>query len=149
MVSRNGQAIRFDENDCRPMGRASQGVIGMRLAKGDEVLSMMVVKEINGDLFVLTENGFGKRTALSEYKMQKRGGLGVRTLKITEKRGKIAGAGILKEGQDVMIISNTGTLIRIRAKSISRIGRSTQGVKIIDLKEDSKVASYSIVASER
>ncbi|MBN2072818.1 MAG: DNA gyrase subunit A [Actinobacteria bacterium] len=148
MVSRNGQAIRFNENDCRPMGRASQGVIGMRLSKGDEVLSMMVAKELNGDLFVLTENGFGKRTALSEYKVQKRGGLGVRTLKITEKKGKVAGAGILKEGQDVMIISNTGTLIRIRAASISRIGRSTQGVKVIDLKGESKVASYSIVASE-
>jgi len=148
MVSRNAQAIRFSEKDCRPMGRTSQGVKGMRLAKEDEVLSMMVAKELEGDLFVLTENGYGKRTQLSEYKTQKRGGLGIKTLKITEKKGKVAGAGILKDEHDVMIISDTGVLIRIPAKSISRIGRSTQGVKVINLGEGAKVASYSIVTSE-
>jgi DNA gyrase subunit A len=148
MVSRNAQAIRFSEKDCRPMGRNSQGVKGMRLAKGDEVLSMMVAKELEGDLFVLTKNGYGKRTQLSEYKTQKRGGLGIKTLKITEKKGKVAGAGILKDEHDVMIISDTGVLIRIPAKSISRIGRSTQGVKVINLGEGAKVASYSIVTSE-
>jgi DNA gyrase subunit A len=148
MVSRNAQAIRFNEKDCRPMGRTSQGVKGMKLAKGDKVLSMMVVKELEGDLFVLTENGYGKRTRLSEYKTQKRGGLGVRTLKITEKKGEVAGAGIIKDEHDVMIISNIGLLIRIPAKSISRIGRSTQGVKVINLEEGAKVASYSIVISE-
>ncbi|GAG62940.1 unnamed protein product, partial [marine sediment metagenome] len=89
MVSRNGKAIRFSEKDCRPIGRTSQGVKGMRLSRGDEVLSMMVAGELEGDLFVLTENGYGKRTQLSEYKKQKRGGLGVRTLKITEKKGKV------------------------------------------------------------
>jgi DNA gyrase subunit A len=148
MVSKNGQAIRFSEKDCRPLGRVSQGVKGMKLKDGDEVLSMMVVKEIDGDLFILTENGYGKRTSLSEYKRQKRGGQGIRTLKITEKKGKAAGAGILKDEYDVMIISATGVLIRIPAKSISRTGRSTQGVKVINLKEGNKVGSYSIVASE-
>jgi DNA gyrase subunit A len=148
MVSKNAQAIRFNEKDCRPMGRTSQGVKGMKLAKGDEVLSMIVVRELEGDLFVLTENGYGKRTQLSEYKAQKRGGLGVRTLKITEKKGKVAGAGVIKDENDMMIISNIGLLIRIPAKSISRIGRSTQGVKIINLEEGAKVASYSIVTSE-
>lgn len=148
MVTRNGQAIRFSEKDCRPMGRASQGVKGMRLSRDDEVLSMMIAREAGGDLFVLTENGYGKRTALSEYKRQKRGGLGLRTLKLTEKKGKIAGAGILKDEYDVMIISNTGVLIRIQARSISRTGRSTQGVRVINLGEKAKVASYSIVASE-
>jgi DNA gyrase subunit A len=122
MVSRNAQAIRFSEKDCRPMGRTSQGVKGMKLARGDEVLSMMVVKELEG--------------------------IGVRTLKITEKKGKVAGAGIIKDEHDVMIISDTGLLIRIPAKSISRIGRSTQGVKVINLEEGAKVASYSIVTSE-
>jgi DNA gyrase subunit A len=148
MVSRDGKAIRFSEKDCRPMGRSSQGVKGMRLSKGDEVLSMMVARETEGDLFVLTENGYGKRTQLAEYNKQKRGGLGVKTLKITEKKGKVAGAGILKDEHDVMIISNRGVLIRIPAKSISRIGRSTQGVKVINLEEGAEVASYSIVASE-
>ena len=130
------------------MGRASQGVIGMRLSKDDEVLSMMVVKETDADLFVLTENGYGKRTKLSEYKKQKRGGLGVKTLKITRKKGKVSGAGILKDEYDVMVISDTGVLIRIPAKSISRMGRSTEGVKIINLDDNAKVASYSIVAAE-
>jgi DNA gyrase subunit A len=148
MVSRNGQAIRFSERDCRPMGRVSQGVKGMKLTGDDEVLSMMVVKEIDGDLFVLTENGYGKRTPLSEYKRQKRGGQGVRTLKITEKKGKAAGAGILKDEYDLMIISASGVLIRIPAKSISRTGRSTQGVKVINLEKGNKVGSYSIIASE-
>ncbi|MEA2015136.1 MAG: DNA gyrase subunit A [Actinomycetota bacterium] len=147
MVSKNGQAIRFSEKDARPLGRASQGVRGMKLVKGDEVLSMMVAKETGGDLFVLTENGYGKRTRLSEYKKQKRGGIGVRTIKITEDKGKIAGAGILRDVHDVMVISSKGILIRIQAKSISRIGRSTQGVRIINLGEGAKVASYSIVAS--
>ncbi|NQT67271.1 MAG: DNA gyrase subunit A [Actinobacteria bacterium] len=148
MVSRNGKAIRFSEEDCRPIGRTSQGVKGMKLLKGDEVLSMMVAGELDGDLFVLTENGYGKRTQLSEYKKQNRGGLGVRTLKITEKKGKVAGAGILKDEHDVMIISDRGVLIRIPARSISRIGRSTQGIKAINLEEGAKVASYSIVISE-
>lgn len=148
MVSRDGKAIRFSEKDCRPMGRSSQGVRGMKLLKEDEVLSMMVAKETEGDLFVLTENGYGKRTQLTEYNKQKRGGLGVKTLKITEKKGKVAGAGILKDEHDVMIISKEGVLIRIPAKSISRIGRSTQGVRVINLGEGAEVASYSIVASE-
>lgn len=148
MVSRNGKAIRFSEEDCRSIGRTSQGVKGMKLSKGDEVLSMMVARELEGDLFVLTENGYGKRTQLSEYKKQKRGGLGVRTLKITEKKGKVAGAGILKDEHDVMIISDRGVLIRIPARSISRIGRSTQGIKAINLEDGAKVASYSIVVSE-
>lgn len=148
MVSRNGKAIRFSEEDCRPIGRTSQGVKGMRLSKGDKVLSMMVARELEGDLFVLTENGYGKRTQLSAYKKQNRGGLGVRTIKTTEKKGKVAGAGILKDEHDVMIISDRGVLIRIPARSISRIGRSTQGVKVIKLEEGAKVASYSIVISE-
>lgn len=148
MVSRNGKAIRFSEKDCRPMGRASMGVKGMRLSGDDEVLAMMVVKELDADLLILTENGFGKRTALSEYNRQKRGGQGVRTLKITEKKGKAKGAGILKDEYDLMIISATGVLIRIPAKSISRTGRSTQGVKVINLREGNKVGSFSIVASE-
>jgi len=148
MVSKNGKAIRFSEKDCRPMGRASMGVKGMRLSGDDEVLSMMVVKELDADLLILTENGFGKRTALSQYNRQKRGGQGVRTLKITEKKGKATGAGILKDEYDLMIISDGGVLIRIPAKSISRTGRSTQGVKVINLKEGNKVGSFSIIASE-
>jgi len=148
MVSRNGKAIRFSEKDCRPMGRTATGVKGMSLAKGDQVLTMMVVKQLDADLFVLTENGFGKRTPLSKYNRQGRGGMGVVTIKMTEKKGKLAGAGIVKEGQDVMVIATNGVLIRMQAKSISRTGRSTQGVKIMNLDKSSRIASFGIIAPE-
>ncbi|MBU4450071.1 MAG: DNA gyrase subunit A, partial [Actinobacteria bacterium] len=148
MVSKKGKAIRFAEKDCRSMGRPAQGVNGMRLAKGDHVLNMMVAREIDGDLFVITENGYAKRTALSEYGRQKRGGLGVKTINITEKKGGIAGSGILKDEHDVVIITINGILIRIPAKSIRRTGRATQGVRVMNVSEGDYVASYAIVASE-
>ncbi len=148
MVSSKGKAIRFAEKDCRSMGRPAQGVNGMRLAKGDHVLNMMVAREIDGDLFVITENGYAKRTALSEYGRQKRGGLGVKTINITEKKGGIAGSGILKDEHDVVIITINGILIRIPAKSIRRTGRATQGVKVMNVSEGDYVASYAIVTSE-
>lgn len=148
MVSKQGKAIRFAEKDCRSMGRPAQGVNGMRLSKGDRVLNMMVAREIDGDLFVITENGYAKRTALSEYGRQKRGGLGVKTINITEKKGGIAGSGILKDEHDVVIITTNGILIRIPAKSIRRTGRATQGVKVMNVSEGDNVASYAIVASE-
>jgi len=143
MVSRNGQAIRFSEKDCRSMGRTTRGVKGMRLAKSDYVLAMIVAKDILGDLFILTENGFAKRTTLSDYNRQKRGGSGVKTVNITEKKGKVAGAGILKDEHDVIIITTNGILIRIPAKSINRTKRNTQGVKVIRVSEGNYVASYS------
>ncbi len=148
MVSRNGQAIRFSEKDCRSMGRTTRGVKGMRLVKSDYLLAMIVVKDIHADLFILTENGFAKRTNLSDYNKQKRGGSGVRTVIITEKKGKVAGAGILKDGHDVIIITTNGILIRIPADSIHSTGRSTQGVKVIKVTEGNYVASYSIAYPE-
>jgi len=148
MVSKQGKAIRFAEKDCRSMGRPAQGVNGMRLSKGDHVLNMMVAREIDGDLFVITENGYAKRTTLSEYGRQKRGGLGVKTINITEKKGGIAGSGILKDEHDVVIITVNGILIRIPAKSIRRTGRATQGVKVMNVSEGDYVASYAIVATE-
>jgi DNA gyrase subunit A len=148
MVSKQGKAIRFAEKDCRSMGRPAQGVNGMRLTKGDHVLNMMVAREIDGDLFVITENGYAKRTTLSEYGRQKRGGLGVKTINITEKKGGIAGSGILKDEHDVVIITINGILIRIPAKSIRRTGRATQGVKVMNVSEGDYVASYAIVVAE-
>lgn len=148
MVTRNGKAIRFNENDCRPMGRIARGVKGMRLSRGDEVLAMMVVREIDADLFIITENGYGKKTPLSEYNRQRRGGSGVKTIQLTEKKGKVAGAGIIKDEYDVMVVSTEGILIRIPSKSISRSGRATQGTKIMNLAKGSKVASCAIVTSE-
>jgi DNA gyrase subunit A len=148
LVSRNGQAIRFSEKDCRPMGRATQGVRGMRLGKGDRVLAMMVSSQVEEDLFILTENGFAKRTPVSDYTKHKRGGLGVKTVQITEKKGKVAGAGIIRDEHDIIIITTNGILIRIPSKSVKRTGRATQGVKAIRLDGGDFVASYSIVSPE-
>ena len=148
LITRNGQAIRFSEEDCRPMGRATQGVIGRRLQKGDEVLAMAVIKDLNSDLFIITENGFGKRTPVSEFSKIHRGGKGVKSIILTEKKGKIAGAGILREDYDVMIMSQNGIVIRIPANSISKFGRTSQGVKLMNLEEGDKVASMAFVAPE-
>ena len=148
LITKNGQGIRFSEADCRHMGRTAQGVIGMRLGKGDEVLSMAVVRDLNSDLFILTDNGYGKRTPVSDFSRFHRGGKGVRAIIITEKKGKIAGAGILREDYDVMIMSTNGIMIRVNASSISKYGRASQGVKIMNLEENSNVASTAFAAPE-
>jgi len=148
MVTKNGQAIRFSEKDCRPMGRATQGVKGMKLSKGDQVLAMMVSKDIHGDILILTENGFAKRTTITEYTKHRRGGLGVKTVALTEKKGRVAGSGIIKDEHEIVIITTNGILIRIPAKSVRRTGRTTQGVKVMNVSEGDLVASYSIVFPE-
>ncbi|MCL4385020.1 MAG: DNA gyrase subunit A [Actinobacteria bacterium] len=148
LITKNGQAIRFSETDCRPMGRTAQGVIGMKLAKGDEILTMAVVRDLNSDLFILTDNGYGKRTPVSDFSRIRRGGKGVRAIIITEKKGKIAGAGILREDYDVMIMSTNGILIRVNASSISRYGRASQGVRIMHLEAGDFVASTAFAAPE-
>lgn len=148
LITKNGQAIRFSETDCRPMGRTAQGVTGMKLAKGDEILTMAVVRDLNSDLFILTDNGYGKRTPVSDFSRIHRGGKGVRAIIITEKKGKIAGAGILREDYDVMIMSTNGILIRVNAGSISRYGRASQGVRIMHLEEGDFVASTAFAAPE-
>ncbi|HHT79271.1 MAG TPA: DNA gyrase subunit A [Actinobacteria bacterium] len=148
LITKNGQGIRFSEKDCRPMGRTTQGVIGMKLEKRDEVLSMVVARDLNSDLFILTDNGFGKRTVVTEFTRIRRGGKGVRAIIVTEKKGKIAGAGILREDYDVIIMSQNGIVIRTPAKSISRFGRASQGVKIMNLEQGDKVASTAFTAPE-
>ena len=148
LITKNGQGIRFSEKDCRPMGRTTQGVTGMRLGKGDEVLSMVVIRDLNSDIFILTDNGFGKRTVVTEFSRIHRGGKGVRAIIVTEKKGKIAGAGILREDYDVIIMSQNGIVIRTPAKSISRFGRASQGVKIMNLEQGDKVASTAFTAPE-
>ena len=148
LITKNGQGIRFNETDCRHMGRTAQGVIGMRLGKGDEVLAMAVVRDLNSDLFILTDNGYGKRTPVSDFSRIHRGGKGVRAIIITEKKGKIAGAGILREDYDVMIMSTNGIMIRVNASSISKYGRASQGVKVMNLEEGANVASTAFAAPE-
>ncbi len=148
LVTREGLAITFSEKDVRPMGRTSQGVIGIRLNKDDDVIGMECIYEgSKATLLAITENGFGKRTELDEYRVQTRGGKGVITYKITPKTGVIVGIRIVTESDDVMLITDTGTIIRINAKDISVLGRSTQGVTLMRTNEG-KVVSIEKIPEE-
>jgi len=144
MVSRKGQAIRFAERDVRPMGRDASGVQGMKLRAGDEVISVTIASD-DADLLVVTENGYGKRTRVSEYPRKGRGGLGVKTVQLTEARGHLVGARVVRDGYQVMLISTGGTVIRMRVDDIRRMGRSTQGVIVMRLREGEQVSSLAPV----
>jgi DNA gyrase subunit A len=145
MVSRKGQAIRFSEQEVRPMGRDTAGVKGMGLRKGDEVISVNVIGVNEGDLLVVTENGYGKRTKLADYPRKGRAGLGVKTVQLTEARGQLVGARIVRDGYQVMLISNGGTVIKIPVDDIRRLGRSTQGVIVMRLREGEQVSALAPV----
>jgi DNA gyrase subunit A len=143
-VSRNGQAVRFSEKDVRPMGRDATGVAGMKLRKGDEVIAVEIARD-EQDLLVVTENGFGKRTRVEEYPTKGRGTMGVLTIRYTEARGRLAGAMIVRDGFEVMLISRDGTIIRTGVDGISRMGRPTQGVRLMNLRGDDTVGSIARV----
>jgi DNA gyrase subunit A len=145
MVSRKGQAIRFSEKEARPMGRDTAGVKGMGLRKGDEVISSDVIGSNEGDLLVVTENGYGKRTKLADYPRKGRGGLGVKTVQLTEARGHLVGARVVRDGYQVMLISNGGTVIKIPVDDMRRLGRSTQGVIVMRLREGEQVSALAPV----
>ena len=144
LVSRNGQAIRFHEQDVRPMGRDASGVQGMKLRAGDEVIAVGVAQD-DADLLVVTENGYGKRTRVTEYPVKGRGGMGVKTVQLTEARGHLAGARVVREGYQVMMISTGGTVIKMAAGDIKRLGRSTQGVIVMRLREGEQVSTLAPV----
>jgi DNA gyrase subunit A len=141
MVSRMGQAIRFSEKEARPMGRDTGGVKGMGLRKGDEVISADVIGVNEGDLLVVTENGYGKRTKLADYPRKGRGGLGVKTAQLVEGKGRLVGARVVREGYAVMLISTAGTVIRMTVEDIKRSGRATQGVIVMRFKTDDERVS--------
>ena len=145
MVSRKGQAIRFSEDEVRPMGRDTAGVKGMGLRKGDAVISADVIGVDEGDLLVVTENGFGKRTKLADYPRKGRAGLGVKTVQLTEARGQLVGARIVRDGYQVMLISNGGTVIKIPVDDVKRLGRSTQGVIVMRLRKGEQVSALAPV----
>ncbi len=149
LVTRNGLCITFDEKEVRPIGRVSQGVIGIRLEDDDEVIGMeSVIAGGKATLLTITENGFGKRTELDEYRVQLRGGKGVVTYKITPKTGKLVGVRIANEDDDVMLITDKGTIIRINVKDISILGRATQGVTLMRTNDGGKVVSIEILRPE-
>ena len=149
LVTKNGMCITFDEKDVRPIGRVSQGVIGIRLDEDDEVIGMeSVIAGGKATLLAITENGFGKRTELDEYRVQNRGGKGVITYKITSKTGKLVGVRIAVEGDDVMLVTNTGTIIRLKVDDISVLGRSTQGVTLMRTNDGGKVVSIETLSQD-
>jgi len=149
LVTAKGQSIRFKEKDARPMGRTAAGVRGVKLGKGDEVVGMDVIaanKEAGEqkDLMVVTENGYGKKTELRQFKTQNRGGSGIKAGQVTQKTGAIVAAMILAAGQeDLIAISHKGQVIRTALGSIPNLGRATQGVRIMKLEAGDKVASVT------
>ena len=149
LVTRKGLCITFEEKEVRPIGRIAQGVIGIRLSDDDEVIGMeSIISGSKATLLAITENGFGKRTELDEYRVQLRGGRGVITYKVTPKTGELVGVKIADETQDVMLITDTGTIIRMSVKEISVLGRSTQGVTLMRTNDGGKVVSIEIVEKD-
>ena len=148
LVTRKGMCITFDEKDVRSVGRVSQGVIGIRLDQDDEVIGMeSILSNSKSTLLAITENGFGKRTELDEYRVQIRGGKGVITYKITPKTGELVGIKIVNDDDDIMMITDTGTIIRLNVKEVSVLGRSTQGVTLMRTNEG-KVVSLEKITEE-
>ncbi len=145
--SRNGKAIRFHESDIRPSGRVATGVRGMRLAKGDHIVGMEVLSH-GQTLFVVTENGYGKRTSIDEYPVQKRGGKGVISIKTTERNGLVVGILLVSDEDDLMLMTNIGKVIRMPVNSISIISRNTQGVKLMGMDADEGVVGAARLAEK-
>src|SRR5438045_3769819 len=146
MVSRSGQAARFREDQARPMGRDTGGVRGMNVSqKGNEVIAMDVALD-DTELLVVTENGYGKRTSISDYPVKGRGTMGVKTIQLTERKGGLAGALIVREHFELVFISQSGMVQRTGVKGISRYGRASQGVKLMNIRGDDRVSAVALVA---
>ena len=149
MISHLGQCIRFDENDARATGRVSMGVKGMNLADGDSVIGMQVAEE-NGELLFVSEMGMGKKTAMSQFKDQNRGGNGIRCYRVNAKTGNLAGVKVYKEGYELMLITTEGTVIRMKTDTIPVLGRDTSGVKLMQVdQENVKVSSIELIEESK
>ncbi len=148
LATRNGIAIRFDEQDVRAMGRTAHGVRGITLNPGDEVVAMDSVSSAESEVLTATELGLGKRTAVNAYRKQTRGGKGVINIKITEKTGLVIGMRVINPKQEIMMITANGIIIRFDGKGVSQFGRNTQGVKLITLNNDDKVVSLTAIAAD-
>ena len=151
LANRNGRAVRFDENEVRTMGRVSTGVIGMRLDGGDdEVVGMVCVNDAETEhVMVVSENGYGKRSDVEDYRKTARGAKGVKTLNITEKTGRLVAIKIVTDENDLMIINKSGILIRLNVSEVRVTGRATQGVRLINLtKKNDTIASVCKVMTE-
>ncbi len=149
LATKLGKSIRFHENDIRTVGRTAMGVIGIRLAKGDEVVEMAVIDEDRACILTVSENGYGKRTSVSEYRLQGRGGSGILNMRMTDKTGAIAGVRYVKDDDSVLLISQFGKLIRMDLEDVREIGRVTQGVRLLHLdEEDDRVVDLGILPHE-
>jgi DNA gyrase subunit A len=144
----DGMAIKFEESQARSMGRAARGVIGIKLRPGDEVVGMVATEDEAADLFTVCENGYGKRTALESYRAQSRGGVGVINIKTTERNGKVVALKRVAQGDDLMLITAKGMIIRTGLDELRSIGRNTQGVRLINLKEGDKLVAAEIIPAE-
>lgn len=148
LVSSAGKAIKWDESEARAMGRDTTGVKGMSIGNDDKVLGMEIATE-GSDLFVVTDNGYGKRTPVADYPEHHRGGQGVSTIKMTEKKGRLAGMKIVKPQHELMLISEEGIVIRVKGDDISELKRSTQGVKVMDVGSKDKVCAIARVTAKK
>jgi DNA gyrase subunit A len=143
--TRDGMAIRFDETDVRPMGRTAYGVRGITLRETDEVVAMEVVREV-GTMLTVTQNGFGKRTELEEYRKQSRGGVGIINIQTSDRNGKVVGMAYVHDDDELMLISQQGMILRMVAKDARAIGRATQGVRLLGVEEGDQVVSVARLA---
>src|SRR5690606_4911465 len=148
LAASNGLSVRFHESDARPMGRNTRGVRGMTLEEGETVVGMVVFTNGRQDLLAISANGYGKRSLLEDYRLQSRGGKGVRTLKITPKTGPLVAIKAVEDSDDLMIVTQNGIMIRMNVGSISTLGRNTQGVRLINLRDGDAIADVSRVVSE-
>ena len=153
LCSKDGMSIRFNEQDVRPLGRTARGVIGMNLEKNNQIVALEVLEKSSGDeapveseILTVTENGYGKRTPVTEFRLQGRGGVGVINMKSLEKNGTIIGSRQVSAKTDIMLVSNRGQMIRIHVGEISEQGRNSQGVRLITLESGEKLVSFELMA---
>ena len=142
MGTKDGMSIRFPEGDVRPMGRSATGVKGIQLSEGDAVIDMDII-DPSSSVLIVTSKGYGKRTPVEDYRIQTRGGKGIKTLNITAKNGPVVGLKVVEEDEDLMIITSQGTIIRMSIDGISEMGRNTQGVRLINIKDDDEVSTVT------
>ncbi len=147
LAVRSGKAIRFNENDVRAIGRTGSGVRGVTLAAGDEVIGMVCIPNTGQDILVVSENGYGKRSSVDDYRIIRRGGKGVKTLNVTEKTGMLIALKAVTDENDLMIITKNGLTIRMAVSELRVMGRATQGVKLINLKKGDQIAAIEFVAA--
>jgi len=147
LATASGKSVRFHEPDVRPMGRSARGVIGIRMAEGDELVEMEVLSG-KPDILTVTQRGYGKRSAVEEYRLQKRGGSGIINMRTSARNGKVVASMEVSEEDQILLITANGKIIRMDVSGIGRIGRATQGVRLIQLEEGDEVAS-AIRTAER